>query len=156
MRSLGRHRFYDNKFEESIECFHKSFAINRLYQNEWFTCGCAHMRLEQWEKAIYAFGNVVSIEESNAEAWGNIANCYAVQEKFTEALACTEQALKHSRSNWKIWHNAIKYAISAGQFYKAIRAINELLRMDKLEGLNSSLLLRISELFLASFINKSD
>ena len=90
MRSLGRHRFYDNKFEESIECFHKSFAINRLYQNEWFTCGCAHMRLEQFEKAVFAFGNVVSIDEMNAEAWGNIANCYAIQEKFQEALACSE------------------------------------------------------------------
>jgi len=46
MRSLGRHRFYENRFKEAIECFSKSFEINKLYPSEWFTCGCAHMRLE--------------------------------------------------------------------------------------------------------------
>jgi hypothetical protein len=46
MRSLARHHFYKNKFEESIVCFHKAFAINMLYPKEWFTCGCAHMKLE--------------------------------------------------------------------------------------------------------------
>jgi hypothetical protein len=40
------------------------------------------MRLEEMSKAVFAFGNVVSIDETQVEAWGNIANCYAVQEKF--------------------------------------------------------------------------
>ena len=90
MRSLGKMRFYEGKFEESIICYNKSFEINRLYAPEWFTCGCAHMRLEQFDKAIFCFGNVVSIDESQTDAWANIANCYAMQNKFTEALACTE------------------------------------------------------------------
>ena len=63
MRSLGRIHFYNAKYQEAIDCFNKAFAINKLYKNEWFTCGCAHMRLEQFEKAIFAFGNVVSIDE---------------------------------------------------------------------------------------------
>ena len=64
MRSLGRMHFFENKFEEAIVCFMKSFEINRLYDKEWFTCGCAHMRLEQYDKAIFCFGNVVSIDDS--------------------------------------------------------------------------------------------
>lgn len=64
MRSLGRMRFYENNFEASIECFNKAFEINKLYPKEWFTCGCAHMRLEQFDKAIFCFGNVVSIDET--------------------------------------------------------------------------------------------
>lgn len=100
MRALGKFRFYEGKFQEAIDCFNESFAINRLYSNEWFTCGCAHMRLEQFDKAIFAFGNTVSIDEKSTEAWGNISNCYAVQGKFTEALACTEQALKYNRLKW--------------------------------------------------------
>ena len=112
MRSLGRQQFYKGNFAASVESFNKGLAINRLYKDAWFTCGCAHMRLEQWEKAIFAFGNVVSIDEHQVEAWGNIANCYAVQEKMKEALACTEQALKYNRRNWMIWHNCIRYSLS--------------------------------------------
>ena len=63
MRSLGRALFFKSKYVEAIECFNKGLAINRLYSDAWFTCGCAHMRLEQFDKAIYAFGNVVSIDE---------------------------------------------------------------------------------------------
>jgi tetratricopeptide (TPR) repeat protein len=114
MRSLGRMRFYENKFEESIACFNRAFEINRLYPKEWFTCGCAHMRLEQFDKAIFCFGNVVSIDETQTDAWANIANCYAVQNKFAEALACTEQALREKRSDWRIWHNCIKFSIACG------------------------------------------
>ena len=78
MRSLGRAQFQKGNFAEAVESFNKGLAINRLYKDAWFTCGCAHMRLEQFEKAIFAFGNVVSIDEQQTEAWGNIANCYAV------------------------------------------------------------------------------
>ena len=63
MRSLGRVLFHKGEFQKSVDCFMKGLAINRLYKDAWFTCGCAHMRLEQFEKAIFAFGNVVSIDE---------------------------------------------------------------------------------------------
>lgn len=86
------------------------------------------MRLEQLDKAIFAFGNVVSIEEQNTEAWGNIANCYAVQEKYKEALACTEQALKYNRRHWRVWQNCIRFCLSTKQMYKAMNCVRELLR----------------------------
>lgn len=156
MRSLGRMRFYENKFEESVACFNRAFEINRLYPKEWFTCGCAHMRLEQLDKAIFCFGNVVSIDETQTDAWANMANCYAVQGKFTEALACTEQALKEKRADWRIWHNLIKFCIACGQFYRAIFAVNELLRQNQLDGLNGQLLLKISEIFLDKYVDKED
>ena len=90
MRSLGRWHFYRHEYQLAVECFNKSFEINRMRKDDWFTCGCAHMRLEEFDKAIFAFGSVVAIDETQEEAWGNIANCYSVQEKYTEALACTE------------------------------------------------------------------
>ncbi len=61
-----------------------------LYPKEQFTCGCAHMKLEQWDKAIFVFGTSISIDAKDTEAWGNIANCYHAQGKMNEALACTE------------------------------------------------------------------
>ena len=91
---------------------------------------------------------VIQIDARSPEAWGNIASCYNVQGKYKEALVCCEQALKENRRSWKIWHNMIQFSIVTMQFYKAIYGVGELIRMDKKEGLNSTLLLKISEVFL--------
>jgi len=61
-----------------------------LYPKEQFLCGCAHMKLEQWDRAIFVFGTSISIDSRDTDAWGNIANCYNAQGKLKEALACTE------------------------------------------------------------------
>lgn len=90
MRSLGRLRFSEVKYKESTECYYKAFEINKLFPREWFNCGCAHMKLEEYDKAIFAFGTAINIDERDTEAWGNIASCYHAQEKYNEALGCTE------------------------------------------------------------------
>jgi len=61
-----------------------------LFPKDWFTCGCAYMHLKQWDKAVFAFGTSINIDERDTDAWGNLASCYHAQEKLTEALACTE------------------------------------------------------------------
>ena len=114
-------------------------------------CGCAHMKLEQYDKAIFQFATSINIDAHDTEAWGNMANCYHAQGKFQEALRCTEQALKIMRKNWQLWHNCIRFALGCEQFYKAIGAVNELIRLDHLDGLNSHLLVKISELFLNKY-----
>ena len=151
MRSLGRWHFYRHEYDVSIECFNKSFEINRHRADDWFMCGCAHMRKEEFNKAIFAFGNVVSIDEQQVEAWGNIANCYSVQEKYKEALACTEQALKYNRRHWRIWQNAIHFSVATKNFYKAVNSVRELLRNQEYEGLNSKLLLQIVDIYLSKY-----
>ena len=111
------------------------------------------MKLEDMQQAIFAFGNVVSIDEKQSDAWANIANCYSVQDKFKEALACTEQALKINRRSWKIWHNMIRFCIATNKFYKATHAIRTLMYMGKLEGLNNTLLLKLTEVWLENYCN---
>lgn len=45
MRSKARVLFFNQEYEKAIECYNKAFEINRLYPNEWFTCGCAYMKI---------------------------------------------------------------------------------------------------------------
>lgn len=130
MRSLGRWHFFRHEYQESVDCFTKSFNINKMRADDWFTCGCAYMRLEDMPKAIFAFANVVSIDETQVEAWGNLSNCYSVQDKMTEALACTEQALKFNRKHWRIWQNCIRFSLATRNYYKTTNCIRELLRND--------------------------
>jgi len=75
MRYLGRYRFNEQAFKESIECYEKALAVNRLYPDAWFTLGCAYMKINDFKNAIYAFGNVVSIDDKQTDAWANIASC---------------------------------------------------------------------------------
>ena len=152
MRNLGRYYFFENKFQESADCFAKCLAINKLYPDIWFTQGCAYMRLEDFKKAIFSFGNVVSIDERKTEAWANIANCYVVQKKYFQAVVCCEQALKNNGKSWKIWNNYILYSLQTMQFYKAIKGVRTLLRYSQLESVNGQLLLRIVECFNKKFI----
>jgi tetratricopeptide (TPR) repeat protein len=78
-----------------------------------------------------------------------------VQERYKEALACTEQALKFNRRHWKIWQNCIRFCLSTKNFYKALNAIRILLRNDQFEGLNGHLLLKISEIFLEKYTEEA-
>ena len=105
MRSLGRFHFFQSDFQKSIDCYEKALAINRLYQDAWFTLGCAYMRIQDWKNAVYAFGNSISIDDQNAEGWCNIASCQMQAGKPKEAIVCLEQALKQKRKSWQIWEN---------------------------------------------------
>jgi tetratricopeptide (TPR) repeat protein len=49
MRNLGRHYFFENKYQESIECFEKSLELNKLYPDIWFTLGCAYMHIKDYK-----------------------------------------------------------------------------------------------------------
>jgi hypothetical protein len=68
-----------------------------------------------------------------------------------EALACTENALRINRQSWRLWQNCIRFALANEQMYKAMSAVNELIRLDQKEGLNNHLLVKISELFLSKY-----
>jgi tetratricopeptide (TPR) repeat protein len=155
MRSLARAHFFKNELELAVECYEKAFKINQLYPRELFTCGCAYMKLQKYEKAIYTFGISISIDERDAEAWGNIANCYMALNKISEALQCTENALKINRRSWRLWHNLIRFALTKGELYRAMFAVNMLIELNQKDGINGALLVKISELFLNKYADDS-
>lgn len=60
MRSLGMMQFQRGQIDEAIKCLKSALDINMLYPSTWYTLGCAYVKKEEFEKAIYAFGNVVT------------------------------------------------------------------------------------------------
>lgn len=52
--------------------------------------GCAYIRLEDLKNAAICFSTVVSINESDGEAWANLSSCLLKQGKKTEALSTLE------------------------------------------------------------------
>ena len=45
------------------------------------------MRDKNFDKALKAFSECVSIDDSQGEAWGNMASCYMHQKKMKEAYS---------------------------------------------------------------------
>ena len=72
-RSLGRLYFYEKNYKKAIKAFRKAVSINYYYPNIWFTLGCAYMQVNELDNASKAFSTVVTIDESQGEAWANLA-----------------------------------------------------------------------------------
>lgn len=74
-RSLARHYISQKPpvFEKAEEAYKKSLKINRLNHASWFSLGCIQLELERWEDAVESFTRTVQLEESDAEAWSNLA-----------------------------------------------------------------------------------
>ncbi|KAL1954125.1 hypothetical protein VTO42DRAFT_1705 [Malbranchea cinnamomea] len=74
-RSLARH-YASRKppeFKKAEEAYKKSLAINRLNHQAWFALGCIQLELEKWQGAVESFTRTVQLEESDAQAWSNLA-----------------------------------------------------------------------------------
>ena len=89
-KNLGKYYFYEGKFDLSIEYYDKTLDLNKLQKDCWFTKGCAHMRIKDYQGAIYAFGSFISIDDRNGEAWANLSNCYIAQKRYFDAVNCCE------------------------------------------------------------------
>ncbi|EPS35231.1 hypothetical protein H072_11484 [Dactylellina haptotyla CBS 200.50] len=72
-RSLGVYYLRRKEYKQAIEAFKLSFKVNSLNGGSWFQCGCAMMEVADWEGAVGAFSRVVGMDDTDAEAWSNLA-----------------------------------------------------------------------------------
>lgn len=74
-RSLARHylTMKPPALEKAEEAYRKSLHINRLNHSAWFALGCVQLELQRWEDAIDSFTRTVQIDDTDAEAWSNLA-----------------------------------------------------------------------------------
>ena len=72
-RSLGRYYMNIGDCQKAAEAYGDSLRIYPLHGPSWFALGCCWLELEAWEGSIRAFGRAVSIDDTDAEAWSNLA-----------------------------------------------------------------------------------
>ncbi|KJY01582.1 TPR domain-containing protein [Zymoseptoria brevis] len=72
-RSIGRHFFAAKDFVRAAAGYSKSLKVNQLNHTSWFALGCALLELAEFQKAVEAFSRCVQLEETDAEAWSNLA-----------------------------------------------------------------------------------
>lgn len=72
-RALGRHYLARGNHQEAAEAYGDSLRIYPLHGQSWFALGCCWLELEAWDGAVKAFGRAVNIDDTDAEAWSNLA-----------------------------------------------------------------------------------
>lgn len=105
------------------------------------------MQLKDFQKAVPAFGECVCIDETQGEAWGNIATCYIHQGRYKEAFSTLEQALKYSERSWKMWSNMISVSLKLKKFYKFFESLERLIDLEKSELVTAELLSQVTKIF---------
>lgn len=105
------------------------------------------MQLNDFQKAVTAFGESVCIDETQGEAWGNISSCYIYQNRFKEAYSTLEQALKYSERNWKLWANMLTVSLKIKKFYKYFECILKLIENEKSEIITPEVLSKLITIF---------
>ncbi|KAF8938953.1 hypothetical protein BGZ47_008350 [Haplosporangium gracile] len=128
-RSLGAYYFKREQFQEAMGCYQLALTINPLFENSWYILGCIGMQVEDFDVAIEAFTRVVSIDQSNGEAWNNIAAVHMRRKNNLDAQHALRQALKEKRESWKIWSNYMYCSMDVGDFTEAIRAMGMLVEL---------------------------
>lgn len=86
-RSLARHYLTQQppELKKAEDAYRKSLHINRVNHGAWFALGCVQLELKKWEDAIESFSRTVQLEESDAEAWSNLAAAILRTSKPAEA-----------------------------------------------------------------------
>lgn len=87
------------------------------------------MRIKQFDKALKSFSECISIDDTQGEAWGNMASCYMFNKKPNEAYSTLIQAVKYSERNWKLWANLLSISLTIKKFYKYFESIEKVVKL---------------------------
>ncbi|MFC1477967.1 tetratricopeptide repeat protein [Candidatus Margulisiibacteriota bacterium] len=90
--SLGLAYDYDKQWRKAIACYRKcintSLLIDRKYINSLNNIGMAHLKMNNYKKAIRFFRFAVSKDPNCVDVWWNLAEAYTQDGKEQEKLEC--------------------------------------------------------------------
>ncbi|KAJ5574117.1 Glycoside hydrolase superfamily [Penicillium hispanicum] len=137
-RSLARHylTLSPPQLEKAEAAYRQSLHINRLNQSAWFALGCVQLELQRWEDATESFTRTVQLDDTDAEAWSNLAasmlrtpeptpdvvdnetkdaESAATTDPYKrkrEALSALQRAAQLKHTDARIWDNVLTVAAS--------------------------------------------
>jgi len=133
MRTLAYRHYHDGDYAKCIECARSALSINTLFPKVWFLLGSASMKSQpvDYDVVIEAFSAIVSIDNTDFEAWNNLGAAHMNLENYKSALYALSEAANLRRRNWKIWENVLTAAMKLKKLSKSISALSHLLEIKK-------------------------
>ncbi|KAL1305444.1 hypothetical protein AAFC00_002325 [Neodothiora populina] len=84
-RSLGRYWLQQREHLKAADAYAKSLKANQLNHASWFALGCCLLELTSFERASECFRRCVQLDETDAEAWSNLAAALLKNEAASSA-----------------------------------------------------------------------
>lgn len=139
-RSLGRLHFSASDHAAAATAYEAALAVNPLNAPSWFALGCCSLELQRFPRAVEAFTRCVSLDETDAEAWSNLASALlnrtttlpsqpawpspssptsptsssspSEEASKRHALTALRRATAAKHDSWRIWENLLLVAAS--------------------------------------------
>ena len=129
-RALAQSAVRAERWSDVVRHYDLALAVNRLHAGSWFSSGCAHMRLEQFDRAVTAFRNAVQQAPDDAETWANLGAVLLKSHRKRPAFHAMSVAVRHSPQNWRMWQNLQYVAMDVGELPTVLRAARRLIDLD--------------------------
>ena len=96
------------------------------------------MRLEKWPVALRAFSQVVQLEPTDGEAWGNLGAINCHMNRHEEAFQAFSQGTRQMHNNWRMWGKHAFPSVRTRRYGPAMYAQTRLIQLHHLRKDDSS------------------
>lgn len=97
-----------------------SVELNNIQENVWLRLGFAGLQMEDWKLAAMAYRRYCALEQTNFEAWNNLAKAYIKLGDKYRAWKVLYEAIKCNHDRWEVWDNLMVVSIDLGQFLEVL------------------------------------
>lgn len=130
MRSIGRMKLKNQDLDGATQAFELSLDINPLFDDIWYTLGCAYLKMDELDKAINALVRCVGVNPEHVQGWVNLSAVYSSPEFglefIQEAKNAASEAVKLSSQAWQFWENYTLISAKANDWQNVINGERKL------------------------------
>ncbi|CAN3375218.1 hypothetical protein DIURU_001079 [Diutina rugosa] len=121
----------------SIKHMNQCLTVNPLNFENWYFYGCCGLESGQFELAAEAFSRCVALDDTNAQAWSNLASALLqLEDKLKPAFQALKRAarLGYETKSWKIFENYLTVALKLQEWQEVVFSAGRLLKMRANDG----------------------
>ncbi|XP_012259318.2 tetratricopeptide repeat protein 27 [Athalia rosae] len=128
-RHWGLYYFAKQNYAEAVPHLKLSVELNNIQENVWIRLGFAALQIEDWKLAATAYRHYCALEQTNFEAWNNLAKAYIKLGDKPRAWRSLQDAVKCNYDKWEVWDNLMVVSIDLGHFSEVIRCYHRILEL---------------------------
>lgn len=128
-RHWGLFYFSKQNYAEAVPHLKLSVELNNIQENIWIRLGFAALQIEDWKLAATAYRHYCALEQTNFEAWNNLAKAYVKLGDKPRAWRSLQDAVKCNYDKWEVWDNLMVVSIDLGHFSEIIRCYHRILEL---------------------------
>jgi len=126
----GNSCFNSKKFEEAIENYNKTIALNPNVSTVYVLRGNAYASLKKHEEAIEDYDKAADLDPNNPKIYSYRGYAYAELEKYEEAIKDFNEAIKLGQNDPKIYYNRGSAYGGLEKYEEAIKDYNKAIALD--------------------------